>query len=85
MEFGGFAEFAQIRVSGLGLEDGKTLVTEERIEMAASELRGGRNVGTIADTAGKIACATSVGRRWGRDGLGGAAGIAVWGWVVAVK
>ena len=39
MEFGGFAEFVHLRVSDLGLEKGKTPVTEERIEMVASKLR----------------------------------------------
>lgn len=39
MEIGGFTGFIHLRVSDLGLEKGKTPVTEERIEMVAAKLR----------------------------------------------
>ena len=39
MEFGGFTDFIHLRVSDLGLEKGKTPVTDERIEMVATKLR----------------------------------------------
>ncbi len=39
MELGGFSEFVHFRVCDLGLEKGKTPVTEERIEMVAAKLR----------------------------------------------
>jgi uncharacterized metal-binding protein len=39
MELGGFTEFVHLRVSDLGLEKGKTPVTEERIAMVAAKLR----------------------------------------------
>lgn len=39
MEFGGFSQFIHFRVSDLGLEKGKTPVTEERIELVAAKLR----------------------------------------------
>ena len=40
MESGGFTEFIHLRVSDLGLEKGKTPVTDERIAMVAAKLRG---------------------------------------------
>jgi uncharacterized metal-binding protein len=39
MELGGFTGFIHLRVSDLGLEKGKTPVTDERIEMVAAKLR----------------------------------------------
>lgn len=39
MELGGFTEFTHLRVSDLGLEKGKTPVTDERIAMVAAKLR----------------------------------------------
>ena len=39
MELGGFTEFTHIRVSDLGLEKGKTPVTDERIGMVVEKLR----------------------------------------------
>jgi uncharacterized metal-binding protein len=39
MEFGGFTGFIHLRVSDLGLEKGKTPVTDERIAMVAAKLR----------------------------------------------
>ena len=39
MEIGGFTGFIHLRVSDLGLEKGKTPVTEERIELVAVKLR----------------------------------------------
>jgi small redox-active disulfide protein 2 len=39
MEFGGFTGFTHFRVSDLGLEKGKTPVTDERIQMVAARLR----------------------------------------------
>ena len=39
MEFGGFTEFIHFRVSDLGLEKGKTPVTDERVELVAAKLR----------------------------------------------
>ncbi len=39
MEFGGFSQFIHFRVSDLGLEKGKTPVTDERIELVAAKLR----------------------------------------------
>jgi uncharacterized metal-binding protein len=39
MEFGGFTDFIHFRVSDLGLEKGKTPVTDERVEMVAAKLR----------------------------------------------
>ena len=39
MEIGGFTGFTHVRVSDLGLEKGKTPVTEERIELVAAKLR----------------------------------------------
>ena len=40
MEFGGFTEFIHLRVSDLGMEKGKTPVTDERIAIVAAKLRG---------------------------------------------
>ena len=39
MEIGGFAEFFHFRVSDLGMEKGKTPVTEERVAMVTGKLR----------------------------------------------
>ena len=39
MELGGFTGFIHLRVSDLGLEKGKTPVSDERIEMVAAKLR----------------------------------------------
>jgi uncharacterized metal-binding protein len=39
MEFGGFSGFAHFRVSDIGLEKGKTPVTNERVEMVTAKLR----------------------------------------------
>jgi len=39
MEFGGFTGFIHLRVSDLGMEKGKTPVTEERIALVAAKLR----------------------------------------------
>ena len=39
MEFGGFTGFIHLRISDLGLEKGKTPVTDERIAMVAAKLR----------------------------------------------
>ncbi len=39
MEMGGFAEFIHFRVSDLGLEKGKTPVTDDRINLVAAKLR----------------------------------------------
>ena len=39
MEIGGFTNFIHFRVSDLGLEKGKTPVTDERIDMVAAKLR----------------------------------------------
>jgi uncharacterized metal-binding protein len=39
MELGGFTGFIHLRVGDLGLEKGKTPVTDERIEMVAAKLR----------------------------------------------
>ena len=39
MEFGGFTDFIHLRVSDLGMEKGKTPVTDERIAMVAAKLR----------------------------------------------
>lgn len=39
MEFGGFTEFIHLRVSDLGMEKGKTPVTEDRIATVAAKLR----------------------------------------------
>ncbi len=39
MEMGGFADFIHFRVSDLGLEKGKTPVTDDRIDMVAAKLR----------------------------------------------
>ena len=39
MEFAGFSDFTHLRVSDLGMEKGKTPVTEERIELVAAKLR----------------------------------------------
>ena len=39
MQFGGFTEFTHLRVSDLGLEKGKTPVTDERIAVVATKLR----------------------------------------------
>ena len=39
MEIGGFTDFIHFRVSDLGLEKGKTPVTDERIDMVAAKLR----------------------------------------------
>lgn len=39
MEFGGFTGFIHLRVSDLGMEKGKTPVTDERIAMVAAKLR----------------------------------------------
>jgi uncharacterized metal-binding protein len=40
MEFGGFTDFVHLRVSDLGMEKGKTPVTDERIAVVAAKLRG---------------------------------------------
>jgi uncharacterized metal-binding protein len=39
MELGGYPGFIHLRVSDLGMEKGKTPVTDERIEMVAAKLR----------------------------------------------
>jgi uncharacterized metal-binding protein len=39
MEIGGFTGFTHLRVSDLGLEKGKSPVTDERIELVAAKLR----------------------------------------------
>jgi uncharacterized metal-binding protein len=39
MEFGGFTGFIHLRVSDLGMEKGKTPVTDERIALVAAKLR----------------------------------------------
>jgi uncharacterized metal-binding protein len=39
MQIGGFTDFIHFRVSDLGLEKGKTPVTDERIDMVATKLR----------------------------------------------
>jgi uncharacterized metal-binding protein len=39
MEFGGFTGFIHLRVSDLGMEKGKTPVTDERVAMVAAKLR----------------------------------------------
>ena len=39
MEFGGFTDFIHLRVSDLGMEKGKTPVTDERIVIVAAKLR----------------------------------------------
>ena len=39
MEFGGFTDFIHLRVSDLGMEKGKTPVTDERIAIVAAKLR----------------------------------------------
>jgi len=39
MEFGGFTDFIHLRVSDLGMEKGKTPVTDERIARVAAKLR----------------------------------------------
>ncbi len=39
MQLGGFADFIHLRVSDLGLEKGKTPVTDERINFVATKLR----------------------------------------------
>ena len=39
MEFGGFTDFIHVRVSDLGMEKGKTPVTDERIAIVAAKLR----------------------------------------------
>jgi uncharacterized metal-binding protein len=39
MEFGGFTGFIHLRVSDLGMEKGKTPVTDERIALVATKLR----------------------------------------------
>jgi len=39
MEFGGYTGFIHLRVSDLGLEKGKTPVTDDRIAMVAAKLR----------------------------------------------
>jgi uncharacterized metal-binding protein len=39
MELGGFTEFIHLRVSDLGMEKGKTPVTDERIALVAAKLR----------------------------------------------
>jgi len=39
MEFGGFTGFIHLRVSDLGMEKGKTPVTDERIGIVAAKLR----------------------------------------------
>ena len=39
MEIGGFADFIHFRVSDLGMEKGKTPVTEELVAMVAGKLR----------------------------------------------
>lgn len=39
MEFGGFSDFIHLRVSDLGMEKGKTPVTDERIDLVAGKLR----------------------------------------------
>jgi uncharacterized metal-binding protein len=39
MEFGGFTDFIHLRVSDLGMEKGKTPVTDERIAMVAAKVR----------------------------------------------
>ena len=38
-ELGGYTEFIHVRVSDLGMEKGKTPVTEERIAMVVTKLR----------------------------------------------
>ena len=39
MELGGFTDFIHLRVSDLGMEKGKTPVTDQRIDMVATKLR----------------------------------------------
>jgi uncharacterized metal-binding protein len=39
MEFGGFTDFIHLRVSDLGMEKGKTPVTDERIAIVTAKLR----------------------------------------------
>lgn len=39
MEIGGFTKFIHLRVSDLGLEKGKSPVTDERVAMVAARLR----------------------------------------------
>jgi uncharacterized metal-binding protein len=39
MEFGGFTDFIHLRVSDLGMEKGKTPVTDGRIAIVAAKLR----------------------------------------------
>lgn len=39
MEFGGFIGFIHLRVSDLGMEKGKTSVTDDRIAIVAAKLR----------------------------------------------
>lgn len=39
MELGGYTEFMHLRVSDLGMEKGKTPVTDDRIAMVAAKLR----------------------------------------------
>ncbi len=39
MEIGGFTDFIHFRMSDLGLEKGKTPVTDDRIDMVAAKLR----------------------------------------------
>ena len=39
MELGGYTEFIHLRVSDLGMEKGKTPVTDERIALVAAKLR----------------------------------------------
>jgi uncharacterized metal-binding protein len=39
MEFGGFTGFLHLRIRDLGMEKGKTPVTDERIAMVAANLR----------------------------------------------
>jgi len=39
MQFGGFTKFSHLRVSDLGMEKGKTPVTDERIAVVAAKLR----------------------------------------------
>jgi uncharacterized metal-binding protein len=49
MEFGGFTGFIHLRVSDLGMEKGKTPVTDDRIAMVAAKLR--ELLGTSAEVA----------------------------------
>lgn len=39
MEIGGFSDFIHFRVSDLGMEKGKTPVTDERVDLVAAKLR----------------------------------------------